>query len=54
MLLERTGSPDTEPPSEGLGRIVLNSGPGLNIEAELADSNLFTLEFGKPQSPDWC
>lgn len=52
MLLERTGSPDTEPPSGGLRRVVLSSGPGLNMEVELADSNLFTLEFGKPQSPD--
>lgn len=52
MLLDRTGNPDIEPPSGGLGRVVLNSGPGLNIEAELADSNLFTLGFGKPQSPD--
>lgn len=51
MLLERTGSPDMEPPSGDLGRVVLKSGPGLNIEAELVDSNLFTLEFGKPQSP---
>lgn len=54
MLLERTGSPDTEPASGGLGRLVLNSAPGLSIAAEPADSNPFTLEFGKPQSPGWC
>lgn len=52
MLLERTGSPDIEPPTVGLGRDALNSGPALNIEAELGGSNLFTFEFGKPQSPD--
>lgn len=53
-LLERTGSPGIEAPIVGLGRAVLNSGPALNIEAEFVGSNLFTFEFGKPQSPDWC
>jgi len=55
MLLERTGSPAIEPPpAVALGRDALNSGPGLSSEAELVGSSLFALEFGKPQSSDWC
>lgn len=53
MLLERTGSPGTEPPAAGLGSDALNSGPGLPTDAA-AGSALLPLELGKAQSAAGC
>lgn len=54
ILFDLMGKPGRAPPTTGLERDGLQSGPGLPIEAELAGSILLTFEFCILQSFAEC
>lgn len=54
MLFDLMGKPGREPPTAGLERDGLQSGPVRDIELELAGSILLTFEFCRFQSLAEC